>query len=546
VERAIRDGARYLKQQQKADGSWEDYSQLATTGTTRLLPTGPPEAGRRDYSQQAITGTTSLATLALLTTGEQPNSPTLNKALEYLRSFAPYLLNSTYAIALQTMVFASAEPERDQVRIRTNVRWLEAAQIKPDDPVYWPGSWTYSSLKRTQPGDNSNTQHALLGLNAASEIGVPVKPAVWALARLYWEKAQRSDGGWGYHLDDPLSTSSMTCAGIWSMIVTDTRRFQGQEYLRGALIHNCGVGGLNPKPYRGIDWLASHFSVGQNFPMGQQWKHYYLYGLERAGRLAGVRFFGRNDWYRLGAEELVRTQDRLSGTWRGAQENQIVATSFALLFLAKGRAPVLVNKLRHAPRGDWNNDTDDVANLVSVVARDRKTLLTWQVADADDADEPVTSLGPIVFMNGHQNPVPFGSVEVGRLREFAGNSGLILADACCSRSAFDLGFRQFMKQVFPSHQLRLLPEDHPVWHAKFALEPGCYPLWGIDLGGRTAVIYSPKDLSCYWNLAHRSPEDKAVVLALKVGQNIVEYATRGKNPPGKLTIREVEGKRSNP
>ena len=138
--------------------------------------------------------------------------------------------------------------------------------------------------------------------------------------------------------------------------------------------------------------------------MGQQWKHYFLYGLERAGRLAGIRFFGRHDWYRLGAEELVRTQNRLSGFWRGVTEQPVVATSFALLFLAKGRAPVLVNKLRHGPRGDWNPDPDDVRNLVSVVSRDWKSLLTWQVVDPAAATVADLLQAPVLFINGHKAP----------------------------------------------------------------------------------------------------------------------------------------------
>ena len=67
-----------------------------------------------------------------------------------------------------------------------------------------------------------------------------------------------------------------------------------------------------------IDWLANHFDVRQNFGNGQQWKYYYLYALERAGRLTGVRFFGQNDWYRLGAEQLVKEQNKLSGFWRAS------------------------------------------------------------------------------------------------------------------------------------------------------------------------------------------------------------------------------------
>src|SRR5271157_6515720 len=37
VERAIRDGLRSLKQEQRADCSWDDVSQQAKTGTTSLV-----------------------------------------------------------------------------------------------------------------------------------------------------------------------------------------------------------------------------------------------------------------------------------------------------------------------------------------------------------------------------------------------------------------------------------------------------------------------------------------------------------------------------
>ena len=147
VERAIRDGVRFLQKNQRDDGSWEDIS------------------------QQHKTGTTSLITLALLTAGEKPDSIAIRKAVLYLRRFPPEVINSTYAIALQTMVFAAAEPERDQLRIAANVSWLESAQLKAAD--HGPaGCWSYTDAR--QGGDNSNTQYALLGLNAATEVGVPV------------------------------------------------------------------------------------------------------------------------------------------------------------------------------------------------------------------------------------------------------------------------------------------------------------------------------------------------------------------------------------
>jgi hypothetical protein len=518
VERAIREGVRYLKGLQREDGSWEEVEKDARTGVT------------------------SLVTLALLTAGEKPDSPTVAKALGFLRGFGPNDLRSTYAISLQTQVFALAEPERDQLRIAANVDWLERAQIKPGDPQFWPGSWTYSDLKNTRPGDNSNTQYALLGLFAASEAGVPVKPSVWEHSRSYWERSQKHDGSWAYTPESPASTASMTCAGISSLIIAGLRRFQGQEVLAGDSIQNCGKGGMNRSLQGGIDWLARHFQVGQNFGAGQQWKYYYLYGLERAGRLAGIRFFGQYDWYRLGAEELVHQQDKLQGFWRGSliEANEVVATSFALLFLAKGRAPVLVNKLRHAPTGDWDNDADDIRNLVTIVSREWKHLLTWQVVDPAIATVPELLQAPIIFFNGHAAP-QFSLVARQNLREFVEQGGFLFAEACCGNPAFDSGFKQLIKEIFPEEQYQLKPltEEHPVWRAKHLLSPEIHPLWGIEHGCRTVVIYSPQDLSCYWNQSERSPDNPAVIKARKVGENVVDYATGREMPADKLTIHEV-------
>ncbi|MFI5459855.1 MAG: DUF4159 domain-containing protein [Isosphaerales bacterium] len=523
VERAIREGVRFLKGLQRDDGSWEDVE------------------------REARTGVTSLVTLALLTAGERPDSPAVRKALAYLRGFGPNDLGSTYAISLQTQVFAVAEPERDQLRIAANVGWLENAQIRPGDPQFWPGSWTYSDTKRGRPGDNSNTQYALLGLFAASEVGVPVKPSVWELSRLYWERSQKHDGSWAYTPDSSNPSASMTCAGVSSLIISGLRRFQGQEYLQGEAIQNCGKGGVNRNLQGGIDWLASHFQVGQNFGAGQQWKYYYLYGLERAGRLAGIRFFGQHDWYRIGAEELVHEQDKLAGFWQGQliETDRVLATSFALLFLAKGRAPVLINKLRHAPPGDWDNDPDDIRNLVNIVSREWKHLLTWQVVDPSIATVPELLQAPVIFFNGHHAP-EFSETARKNLRDFVEQGGFLFAEACCGNPEFDRGFKALMKQVFPEEQYTLRPllEDHPVWRANHLLSPDIHPLWGIEHGCRTVVIYSPLDLSCYWNQSERSPSNPAVVKSIKVGQNVIDYATGREMPADKLTIREVHNFKS--
>ena len=224
--------------------------------------------------------------------------------------------------------------------------------------------------------------------------------------------------------------------------------------------------------------------------------------MERAGRLSGERFFGDHDWYREGAEELVHEQDRFDGFWQGAlfEDSRLVATSFALLFLAKGRAPVLINKLRHAPSGDWNNDPDDVRNLVGVVSRDWKHLVTWQVVDPNTATVADLLQAPIVFLNGHSAP-ELTLEGKKNLRDYVEQGGFIFGEACCGRAEFDKGFHALMKEVFPEPEYKLHPlaADHAVYRTRKGHEftPDIHPLWGIEHGCRTVVIYSPDDLSCY-------------------------------------------------
>ncbi len=526
VERAIRGGVRYLVKQQRPDGSWPEIDDDARTGTT------------------------SLVTLALLTAGEPPDAPHIVRSLEFLRKYDPGQLDSVYAVALQTMVFAAASPRSDIVRIEANVDWLQEAQLKPGDHALWPGSWSYKASK-TRHGDNSNSQYALLGLNAATEAGVKVKPEVWKLAREYWQHYQQRDGSWSYTPDaNNGTTASMTCAGVSSLIISGLKRFRGSERLVGEHgVEGCGEGAADLNLENGIRWLSTHFQVGQNFGAGQQWKYYYLYGLERTGRLSGVRFFGDHDWYREGAEELVHDQDKLDGFWRGTQYERypVISTSFALLFLAKGRSPVVVNKLRHGPGTDWNNDVDDVRNLVGSVSRDWNHLLTWQVVDPNVARVEDMLQAPIAFINGHKVP-EFDERGEKVLRDFVEQGGFIFAEACCGKPEFDKGLRALLKRVFPEpdYDLHALAPDHAVWRARWPLDPQDHPLLGIEHGCRTVVIYSPVDLSCDWNQIETQADLPRVTKSTRIGQNVIDYATGRELPADKLSTPEVKDFKAQP
>ena len=161
VRKAIKDGVNYLKIQQKDNGNWVFRTQRAPNG-----------------------GGAALATLALLTAGEPVTDKTVRRAMDYLRGIEP---SETYAVSLQTMVFAMAGLPEDMKLIQRNVDWLQKGR--------GPLGWSYTP---NAGADNSNTQYALLALHEALLAGATVDTAALKQMRDLFLATQDGNGGWGY------------------------------------------------------------------------------------------------------------------------------------------------------------------------------------------------------------------------------------------------------------------------------------------------------------------------------------------------------------
>src|SRR5207302_1331260 len=170
------------------------------------------------------------------------------------------------------------------------------------------------------------------------------------------------DHGWVYNPNDtrPGTTLTMTTAGLSGLLISGMELATGNEkILPDGTATNCGTYKENKNVVDAMGWVADNFRI--DLPIHT---FYNLYGIERAGRLSGQRFFGDHDWYREGCEYLVRRQQQ-NGSWEQPRESwPVISTSFALLFLSKGRMPVLISKLVHGPDEDWNNDRNDARHLV--------------------------------------------------------------------------------------------------------------------------------------------------------------------------------------
>jgi hypothetical protein len=527
VRQAIDRAIAYLRERQLPDGSWGEWA--GQSGGIALSQPG---------------GVTALCTLALLNAGVDPQDPQIQRVLN--RQLRPRHFQTTYVVALQTMVLCKAQPDKDRSQILQNVKWLVDHQIIAG-PCF--GAWSYP-LGSGESGDNSNSQFALLALHEAERAGIPVADKTWRLAKVYWEDCQNADGSWGYPHRAP-GTGSMTCAGITSMIIVNDRISARDAQVVGDRIDCCGrvEGDADDRVERGAQWLAHNFSVSSN-PNSSLWLLYYLYGLERVGRMTAQRFIGGHDWYREGAASLINSQDPLAGSFRGvghSEDDPEIATSLALLFLSKGRRPILLAKLKHTHTDDWNRHRADVNNLARYVESRWKRDLNWQIVDlAKVAVEDLVQT-PVLYYCGSLSPLPAGPAEqdalAKKLRDYVDGGGFIFAEGYCGGSGFDDGFRRLMQRVFPEpeYRLHLLPPEHPVWFAEEQVEPAqARPLWGIEYGCRTSVIYVPPDppdrpqpsLSCLWELSRPgrgekySPAVEARIKAgLSIGINVLAYAT---------------------
>jgi hypothetical protein len=95
----------------------------------------------------------------------------------------------------------------------------------------------------------------------------------------------------------------------------------------------------------GCAWMAN-FYVPDRHPTGRPkyyfrpWHYYYLYGVERAGVLAGTYTFGQKDWWETGATWLLREQEDWGAWPKGPTLSDTINTCFALLFLRRATIPL--------------------------------------------------------------------------------------------------------------------------------------------------------------------------------------------------------------
>lgn len=322
---------------------------------------------RSDHEQRFLLGYATdhlLIALALVHAGEHRRDATFDRALRTMLQQLELPNLGVYAAGLFCMLVEAYGQPEFHARLRGAARYLVEGQAAD-------GSWTYtpkvdpalcadpdrrvlqvtggplptvdaSVWQRSTPwslhpsGDNSLTQFAVLGLRAAQRCSVPVPAATWQRAEGWFRRGQQQDGGFGYTQGTNAATGSMTLAGIGGLAIT-THELGNVDFARDEAVR------------RGLGWLRAHFAIDDN-PRGSGHFYYYLYSLERTGRIFDREVLCGQEWYPLGVQQLLKTQSP-DGLWQtpGAESPRI-ATSFALLFLCRA-TPRLHEERRHGGNG---------------------------------------------------------------------------------------------------------------------------------------------------------------------------------------------------
>lgn len=352
VDDAVKRGTHWLKSQQGKDGKFLDAPATYPIGTAHGI------------------GSTAMGIMALLHSGVPADDPAIKRGFSYLLSKR---LRESYDAALVILAvetkYAPLSMLEDVERFSEDElrKKLQKELTKEDREL---ASSAVQALLPTQDKEGlfgyvgglipnfSNTQYAVLALNAASRMGIDVPASVWTRVLKAVEKYAQMSGrevdlvvrqrngeliekrvrevGWPYAENMP-ATGTMTCAALASLAICES------ALVRAKALSEPDIRKFETLILGGWAWMQRRFSVRAGVPEGCSIEPamllYYMYGIERAAILWDAVTIGGHDWYLEGAAVLLPSQQQ-DGHWTGPEGWPVVDTAWALLFLKRATIPV--------------------------------------------------------------------------------------------------------------------------------------------------------------------------------------------------------------
>ncbi len=375
------------------------------------------------------------------------------------------------------------------------------------------------------PWDNSNSQYGLLGVWAASEVGVEVPRAYWEAVQNHWESCQFKSGEWGYQPQDRDARFAMTCGGIASLWVTYDELVAPKH--RGQV----GRQPMSDRLTKGMSWLETEDNSVRTPTAATFYPGYDLYVLERVGLASGFKYFGAHNWYKeLTARCLSAQLDNGAWGWPDGRPDGLIETAYQILFLSHGRHPIFMNKLRFEKgqgttvggkslTGYWTNRPRDVANLARYASHELERPFNWQVVDLE-RDWYDWLDCPVLYIASHE-PASFRDSDYEKLRQYAEAGGLIFTHADAGAPNFNRWvLEELIPKVFPGRKAEIVPETDPIYTLNYDIKRPRPQLYAVSNGARMMLVHSPTDLATAW----QQRGEATTPSAFKIGVHLFLYA----------------------
>jgi hypothetical protein len=565
VDFAVSRGVSYLYTRQRDDGSFRSEGA---------------------YADEA--GVTALSLLALKAAGESGFNERIRKGYDWLTK---QNITGTYSLSLRAAALSQLADASKNPQLRKDVQRLIAMQI---DRGPHRGLYTYSAPRgEFSFGDLSNSQYGVLGVWYAAEAGIEVPRGYWQRVEDAWSLAQNPDGGFPYRPGmtggaggrGSGSYGSMTAAGIATLSITN-------DFLHASLAGTAAgrIQARNSKSatgtQRALDWLNLNILVDRNpgldvslsrvadledrrFPplnafSDGSYVHYMLFGYERVAEATGLTRFAGRRWFDEGARYLIASQDG-SGAWNNGSLGPTIDTAYAVLFLSRGRSPVVVQKLQFdtagakpaigagdsgSPEaeaggtaggaagvaggaggavGGWNNRTRDAASMVRWLRTQTERHVNWQLVRLDSPPADLRE-SPILYA-ASDRAAQFPEQDWPALKRYLDDGGILLAADEAqtpgdSGGPFTKSIETLLARLYPTYTLRDLPKDHPFITGNFDASALDVRVRALSNGVRELAVLLPSgDLPWRWQRTLGSVGGKSPDFSL-VGNILVSTTGR--------------------
>jgi squalene-hopene/tetraprenyl-beta-curcumene cyclase len=311
-------GAAYLRQQQHADGTWENHPGITAMAATALLR----QPGVAKSAQLAVVGKTldGLANMA------KPDGGIYQKDIPH------------YITAVSMMAMVAGGRPQDQPLIQKGRQYLaehlldEGEGVKPSDKFY--GGMGYGG---TSDGGRADIISLEYGLRAMKEAELPENNAAWEKAIKFLQRTQNNsetndqkfasnDGGFIYYpgysqAGETRSYGAASYAGIMSYSWSNVKK--NDERVKAVL-----------------KWVRNNYTVDENPGVGQKTLYYYYMVFAKALQAVGENEIvdakgQRHNWRDDLGRKLLSLQHP-EGYWVNEdkaelQDNKVLVTSFTMM-----------------------------------------------------------------------------------------------------------------------------------------------------------------------------------------------------------------------